>query len=147
MVEQKQASDKENNRSAPAATDRPASKDVGPVEAVILSAAMGMAKLWNALTRDGVLAASFRQGADELGAALKAFPDSIQREESGTILNPTQGEIAAGREQNRDHGGFWICSSASRPMWPSEIADQNRHQPGKDHGPGLDNGHDAGASL
>jgi hypothetical protein len=40
------------------------------------------------------LMAAGRQGADEIGQALKAFPDSIQVQEPGTILNPTQGEIA-----------------------------------------------------
>jgi hypothetical protein len=42
----------------------------------------------------GTLMAAGRQGADEIGQALKAFPDSIQVQEPGTILNPTQGEIA-----------------------------------------------------
>jgi hypothetical protein len=32
-------------------------------------------------------------------------------------------------------------------MWPSELAEQNRHQPSKDHGNGHDNGHDAGHSM
>lgn len=49
------------------------------------------------LMRDGMLAAAFRQGADEIGEALKAFPDSIQKHEHGTIFSPTQGEIAASR--------------------------------------------------
>ena len=77
------------------------------------------------------LEAAGRQGIDELGVALKAFPDAIQVQETGTLWNPTQGEIAA----DRQHG---------RHPWPSEIAAQNRHQPGKDHGDGHENGHDAG---
>ncbi len=56
-----------------------------------------VAKVWNAITRDGTLAAAGRQGADEFAQALKAFPDSIGVDEVGTILNPTQGEIAADR--------------------------------------------------
>ncbi len=134
MAEQKQASDKDNNRAAPAATDRPASNGGGLVGAVIMGAASVLGKMWNAVMADGVLEAAGRMGIDELGAALKAFPDSIQREESGTIWNPTQGEIAA----DRQHG---------RHPWPSEIANQNRHQPGKDHGPGHEDSHEAGASL
>ena len=53
-------------------------------------------------TQDGHLAAAGRQGIDELGAALKAFPDAIQTQEPGTIFNPTQGEVAADRKA----GGF-----------------------------------------
>jgi hypothetical protein len=48
--------------------------------------------------RDGTLAAAFRQGASELYTALKPFPDTIQVNQPGTILNPTQGEIAADRK-------------------------------------------------
>jgi len=48
--------------------------------------------------RDGMLAAAFRQGAGELYEALKPFPQSIQVDEPGTLLNPTQGEIAADRK-------------------------------------------------
>jgi hypothetical protein len=47
--------------------------------------------------------AALRQGGKELGAALKAFPESISVDEPGTILHPTQGEIA---EANRG-GSIW----------------------------------------
>lgn len=47
--------------------------------------------------------AALRQGAKELGAALKAFPESISVDEPGTAFNPTQGEIA---ESNRS-GALW----------------------------------------
>ena len=56
--------------------------------------------LWQKATHDGTLAAAGRQGIDELGAALKAFPDAIQVQEYGTIFEPTQGEIAAGRRES-----------------------------------------------
>ena len=46
----------------------------------------------------GAGAAALRQGVKELGAALKAFPDSISVEETGGAFSPTQGEIA---ESNR----------------------------------------------
>src|SRR5688572_20920212 len=62
------------------------------------------------LLRDGTLAAAFRQGIDELGEALKPFPQSIQVQESGSIWNPTQGEIAAARTPDEQPS-------------PSEIAD------------------------
>src|SRR6516165_6306764 len=54
-----------------------------------------------ALTRDGTLAAFGRQGADELWMALRASPDTIHAEEPGTILNPTQGEIADSNRQGK----------------------------------------------
>ena len=81
------------------------------------------------LTRDGTLAAFFRQGADELAQALKAFPESISVDEPGTILNPTQGEIAADRK--------------TKLPSPSEIARDSKQQPyrpepGHDHGQGKD---------
>jgi len=51
----------------------------------------------------GALSAAVRQGAGEIGTALKAFPDSIQVDEPGAIFSPTQGEIA---EANRG-GTIW----------------------------------------
>lgn len=100
---------------------------------------------WEAITRDGHLAAAGRQGADELGAALKAFPDSVQANEVGTLWSPTQGEIAAGRQHDGQHGGFWTrsYSSLTPPEGWSAAADQ--HQAGNDHG--HDNGHDTGHSM
>ena len=58
-------------------------------------------KILDAITKDGHLAAMGRQGADEMGMALKAFPDSIGIDEPGTLWNPTQGEIAEAREVER----------------------------------------------
>lgn len=84
-------------------------------------------KVWDAITRDGMLAAAWRQGADEIGVALKAFPESIHAEEPGTLLNPTQGEIAADRKVK-------IPS-------PSEIArDKQPHTPEhiQEHGHGME---------
>ena len=100
-------------------------------------------KVWDAITRDGMLAAAGRQGLDELGAALKPFPDSIQVHETGTIWNPTPGEVASSRElggtnRNRSY-------SSLTPPSSYEAADDNRHQPGNDHG--HDNDHDAGYSM
>lgn len=85
-------------------------------------------RMLDALKKDGMLAAAFRQGADEIGVALKAFPESIHAEEPGTLLNPTQGEIAAAREMDR------------LPT-PSEIA-KNRTpytpEHGQDHGQDME---------
>ena len=111
-----------------------AAEPVGNSGGLVGAIFSGVAKVWNAVTEDGYLAAAGRQGLGELGQALKAFPDSIQVHEPGTIFNPTQGEIAADR-----------ADSIGRPPWPSEIADENRSQPST--GNGRDTGYDAGCSM
>jgi hypothetical protein len=94
----------------------------------VVSTIEGLRKAVNAIiepvTRDGTLAAFVRQGADEMGMALKAFPDSISVDEPGTILNPTQGEIADDRKQ--------------RLPSPSDIA-KDKHPYTPDHSQGNDN--------
>ena len=106
----------------------------------------GVKNILSAAFADGTLAAAGRQGLDELGEALKAFPESIQVQESGAIWNPTQGEIAAGRDpgkhlygQSRPLGplihtsGFnrppsTVHGDQSQPRGPSEIAAANRYR-------------------
>ena len=78
----KQGLANESRRSAPADAEQASNKG-GLVGAVIMGTASVIAKVWNAVMADGMLAAAGRQGIDELGAALKAFPDSIQVQESG----------------------------------------------------------------
>lgn len=81
-----------------------------------------------AATRDGTLAAAWRQGADEFAMALRAFPETIHVDEPGTILNPTQGEIASSRKPDR------------LPT-PSEIArDKQPHTPdqSRENGHGME---------
>jgi hypothetical protein len=75
------------------------------------------------LLQDGTLAAAFRQGAQEIYTALKPFPESIQVNQPGTILNPTQGEIARARDPNAPS--------------PSDIAHEDSPSPpdaGHEHG-------------
>lgn len=85
-------------------------------------------------TKDGTLAAAFRQGIDELGTALKAFPDSIQVQESGSIWNPTQGEIAAARKDTLPS--------------PSEIAaNPTAYLPEQGRGNEQDRGQDRGMEM
>ena len=110
----------------------------------LVTVARLVAKVWHGLTKDGTLAAFMRQGADELGAALKAFPDAIQTQETGTVWNPTQGEIASRRSPG-NHSGNYISFSNHPHPWPSEVARENRHRP--DTGKGRDHGHDAGHSM
>lgn len=74
----------------------------------------------------GALQAAGRQGAKELGEALKAFPDSISVSEPGTVFNPTQGEIA---EVNREG------TLGSRMQEARSRADDSDRGPNKDDGP------------
>lgn len=52
----------------------------------------------------GALSAAWRQGLAELGAALKATPDSIQQDVMGTITNPTPQDIERGKAQQKGRG-------------------------------------------
>ncbi len=97
-------------------------KDVSEPNGVI-------ARISHAITKDGMLAAAFRQGATETAMALRAFPDTIHAEEPGTFLNPTQGEIADSRSQKLPS--------------PSEIARDSKqpYRPEPGHGQEHDRGH------
>lgn len=80
------------------------------------------------------LGAMGRQGASELGQALKAFPDSIgPQETTGTIGNPTQQQISAGFGlYDKDH-------APSSPSQGSELALQPEVQQGPSvHGPEIE---------
>ena len=111
-------------------------------------------------TQDGHLAAAGRQGIDELGAALKAFPDAIQTQEPGTIFNPTQGEVAAGRKAESfghhpsgivggRHGVYGPEHERPAGRTPSEIAADRSGVQGPEHGQehGKEYGHDHSRGL
>ena len=68
------------------------------VGGVVSAVAEALGNAWDTVTGSPALNAMARQGADELGAALKAFPDSIQQEEVGVAWNPPVSEIAAERQ-------------------------------------------------
>jgi type IV secretion system protein VirD4 len=95
-----------------------------------------------AITRDGTLEAFGRQGIDELGAALKAFPDSIQREETGTLWSPTQAEITASRRPDRHKG---VYSSLTPPAGWTPAAESNQQQ--QSNGQDKSKGQDQGMSM
>ena len=59
-----------------------------------------VAGIANAVMKDGTIAAFARQGVDEIGMGLKAFPDSIQTYEMGTIWSPTPYEISKSRSHD-----------------------------------------------
>jgi hypothetical protein len=131
-----------------------------------------LASIYDGVMKGGEIQAFFRQGVAELGAALKAFPDSIQIDEPGTVFNPLYSDIAADkREHGRGPGpmapakadlmspGELARSNATatvhgqsvapdKKLLPSagEIAgDQQPHQPGPDHG--QEQGKDQGRSM
>jgi hypothetical protein len=109
----------------------------GPLGRAALFVMATAALLWEKATQDGHLAAFGRQGLDELGVALKAFPESIQAHEPGAIFEPTQGEVAAARRPEGLYGQPFRS--------PSEIAaDRGGNEPEHDHGRerGQETGHE-----
>jgi hypothetical protein len=68
------------------------------VGGVVSAIAEALGNAWDTITGSPALNAMARQGADELGAALKTFPDSIHQEEVGVAWNPPVSEIAAERQ-------------------------------------------------
>ncbi len=118
-----------------------------------------VAAAYNAAMRGGEVQAFIRQGFNELGAATKAFPDSLQIDEPGTVFNPLYSDIAADKRSHMDGADAAPASLPSpgeigggKPSAsiygqtpavgrdlpsPSEIArDQQPYQPdqGQDHG-------------
>lgn len=72
----------------------------------------------------GQVQAAFRQGADEIGMALKAFPDSIQVNEPGAVLSPLYSDIAADKRAVL-YGDDNTAAAATELPSPSEIAEGN----------------------
>ena len=60
-------------------------------ESFLQAAAGVIGSVYRAIMKDGTIAAFGRQGVSELGEALKAFPESIQVREVGTIFAPHAG--------------------------------------------------------
>ena len=129
----------ERASSVESVNDRDAGQDRGILGVVLMPFEVfgnAVKTVVEAVFRDGTLEAAGRQGIDELGAALKAFPDSIQIQEVGTIWHPTQGEIAS----QRDHGEertSWSSLGASRS---AEAEQQNTQQPEQGRGQEQDGG-------
>lgn len=77
-----------------------------------------VAAAYNAAMRGGEVQAFIRQGFNELGAATKAFPDSLQIDEPGAVFNPLFSDIASDRRSHMDG-----ADAASAPLpSPGEIA-------------------------
>jgi hypothetical protein len=132
-----------DNATARASEDR-ASKGGGIVDLIFQPFEMLgniIGKAAEAIVRDGTLEAAGRQGLDELGAALKAFPDSIQVQEAGTVFNPTPGEV----QKSRDPETLQRSYSSLTPPRSAEADEQKQYQYGNDHG--QSNGQDTGMSM
>jgi hypothetical protein len=82
--------------------------------------------VYRAVFRDGTLDAAFRQGADELWQALKAFPETIEVHESGTILNPLHSTIAKDSQMLSASADLHQAETGHAPS-PSEIVRESRH--------------------
>jgi hypothetical protein len=137
MAKDKSVPERENNQADSVKAQPSPGGILGVIFLPFEMIGTALGKVWNAITRDGHLAAAGRQGIDELGAALKPFPDSIQVHEVGTLWSPTQGEIAAGRQQGRQNGSPSWSSLTPPAGWSA--ADQ--------HQAGNENGHDTGHSM
>jgi hypothetical protein len=70
---------------------------------------------YGAAMRDGAIDAFLRQGANEIGAALKAFPDAIQVDEPGAVFNPLYSDIAADKRAGLYGSGLRPSPRATRP--------------------------------
>jgi hypothetical protein len=100
---------------------------------VAATAAAAVTSVVDFVAGDRALMGALRQGVDELGTALQPLPDSIQVDESGTLWNPTPGEIAAAAHIDT----HW--SYEGHPT-PGEIAaSQQPYVAEQDHGQDLGN--------
>jgi hypothetical protein len=61
------------------------------------SVASGLGTAADKLMEDGTLKAAAVQGIDELGTALKAFPDAVQAQSVGTVWHPLASQMAKER--------------------------------------------------
>ena len=98
-------------------------------ETSFFAAAEGiLGRVYHAAMADGHLAAAGRQGVAELGAALKAFPDSIQVDEPGTIFNPLYRDIDSDQRANV-HGPAVGAAKTSLPPLSEIVKESGHHAP------------------
>lgn len=75
--------------------------------------------VWDAVFVRGEIAAAVRQGADEIGMFLKAFPDSVQTHEPGSVLNPIFSDISE-RQADRVPSVAEIIANPQSFMTPEQ---------------------------
>ena len=93
-----------------------------------------VAAVYAAVMKGGEIQAAVRQGFNEIGAALQAFPDSIQVDEPGAVFNPLYSDIAADKR-------LYGQAAGGLPS-PGEITgDSQPYRPepesGREHGRGM----------
>jgi hypothetical protein len=89
-----------------------------------------LGKVWDFVTGNEYVNGMARQGANELGSALKAFPDSVSEYR---YVYPSDEPASP---------------STGRAPWPSEIAQANREKPaGLEQGKDTGHENDAGYSM
>ena len=103
-------------------------RQAGSVVAAVYSAAM----------KGGEIQAFVRQGFNELGAATKAFPDSLQIDEPGAVFNPLYSDIAADKRSGIHGPDEAVTASLATP---SQIA-AGGMSPSPVHGESLAAGRD-----
>jgi hypothetical protein len=81
----------------------------------------------------GPVAAALRQGADEIGMALKAFPDSIQTHEPGSVLNPLFSDIANNRRADAFGTGPDRSITETILSNPQDFLTAEQKQNGQEH--------------
>jgi hypothetical protein len=107
-----------------------------------------VAAAYHAVMKGGEVQAFLRQGANEIGEALKAFPESLQVDEPGQVFNPIYSDIAAEKRSHEAaatglatpgelaggsiYGDREAHGKQSLPS-PGEVASE-QHQPQQDQG-------------
>jgi hypothetical protein len=87
-------------------------------EGFFRQAAAAVSATYNAVMKGGELQAAFRQGFNEIGEALKAFPDALHVDEPGQVFNPLYSDIAADKRARAQEPE----PTASRLPTPGELA-------------------------
>lgn len=123
---------KENVRQ----NDAPPSITAAILDAVGKHVGQPLGEMVDATFLHGPIAAAIRQGADEIGMALKAFPDSIQTQEPGSVLNPL---FYDRHPQAHAHGPDRSITEAILAN-PSSFLTPERGKDGQEHGQQHDHG-------
>jgi hypothetical protein len=100
--------------------------------------------IYDAVMRGGEIQAAGRQGINELGAALKAFPESIQIDEPGAVFNPLYRDIPSASNQGLAEPGA-IADGIAPAQHKGGVYGPEHGVFGPEHGVyGRDNGASAG---
>jgi hypothetical protein len=94
------------------------------IDAYFQKAGQVVSTVYRHVMQGGEIQAAFRQGADEIGVALKAFPDSIQVSEPGAVLSPLYSDIAADKRAAL-YGTDALSTDGAEVPSPSQIAEAN----------------------